>query len=270
MQHRSLIANFLSDPRSFFRALVRTPLVCAGLAFKPTGTGGAKPAVPVENRRNVLREYFEAHNEGNGIWKFDHYFDFYHRYLSKFVGAPITLVEIGIFSGGSLQMWRTFFGPQVRIWGIDIEPACAAYATEGIEVFIGSQADREFLAGIRPGEGIDACIDDGSHVPEHQIASFEALFSRLNPGGVYICEDIHGCHNRFLDYVYGLAKGMNTMMPSEDKLATPTSDLQRWVRAVHVYPYAVVIEKREQELAALPMQKRGTVWQPFSAKGKDA
>jgi hypothetical protein len=259
--------SFLNGMKHYVRAIIRMPLVLAGLAFNPGDTKGT-PVVNTENLRNELREYFEAHSEGNGIWKFDHYFDFYHRYLSKFINAPITLLEIGIYSGGSLPMWRKFFGPSARIWGVDIEPACASYASEGIEVFIGSQADREFLAGIRPNEGIDVCIDDGSHVPEHQITSFEAIFPRLNPGGVYICEDIHGCHNRFHDYLNGLIKGLNTMMPSQDKFATPASNLQRWVRAVHVYPYAVVIEKREGEMAELRMQKKGSVWQPFSAKSK--
>jgi len=261
------ILIFLDNIKHYARALVRTPFVLAGLAFYPGETKGTE-VVKTEKSRNELREYFETHSEGNGIWKFDHYFDFYHRYLSKFIGTPITLLEIGIYSGGSLLMWRKFFGQSARIWGVDIEPDCASYASEGIEVFIGSQADGKFLAEIRPNECIDVCIDDGSHIPEHQITTFEAIFPRLNPGGVYICEDIHGCHNRFLDYIYGLIKGMNTMAPCQDKFRVPASNLQRCIRAIHVYPYAVVIEKREVEMSALKMQKKGTIWQPFSAKFK--
>ena len=31
-------------------------------------------------------------------------------------------------------------------------------------------------------------VDDGSHVPEHQQATLEGLWSALKPGGVYIIE----------------------------------------------------------------------------------
>lgn len=267
MKNKSPIKIPLDKLKHYARAVLRAPFVRAGLQFNPRGIIGT-PLVKVENQRNELREYFDAYNCGHGIWKFNHYFDFYHRYLSKFIDTPVTLLEIGIYSGGSLQMWRKYFGPSSLILGVDIEPDCASYAAEGIEIYIGSQDDRKFLADICPNKGIDVCVDDGSHKPEHQITSFEAIFPRLNPGGVYICEDIHGCHNQFLDYVQGLIKGMNIMMPSQDKFAIPAGDFQSQVRAVHVYPYAVVIEKREVELTALTMQKRGTVWQPFSAKTK--
>src|SRR5262245_59659947 len=46
---------------------------------------------------NALREYFECHRNGRGIWKWMHYFDIYHRHLSKFVGREVHIVEIGIF-----------------------------------------------------------------------------------------------------------------------------------------------------------------------------
>ena len=103
------------------RAVARAPLVGAGLIFNPRGSMSAS-TVQVQNQRNKLREYFDAHNEGHGIWKFDHYFDFYHRYLSKFIDKPVTLLEISIYSGGSLQMWRRYFGPSSLVLGVDIEP----------------------------------------------------------------------------------------------------------------------------------------------------
>ena len=33
-------------------------------------------------------------------------------------------------------------------------------------------------------------IDDGSHVPEHQVISFEALWPSVKPGGIYVVEDV--------------------------------------------------------------------------------
>ena len=44
-------------------------------------------------------------------------------------------------------------------------------------------------------------IDDGSHIPEHQIASFVRLFPDVAGGGAYIIEDVevsYWCRNRSL------------------------------------------------------------------------
>ena len=44
------------------------------------------------------------------VWKWKHYCDVYHRHFSKFVGREVHVLEVGIYSGGSLQMWREYFG----------------------------------------------------------------------------------------------------------------------------------------------------------------
>src|SRR3954451_14611077 len=74
-----------------------------------------------------LERYFDAQVEGPGIWKWRHYFPIYERHLSRFRGQAVHLVEIGVFSGGSLPMWREYLGPRSRITGIDIDPACKAH-----------------------------------------------------------------------------------------------------------------------------------------------
>ena len=70
---------------------------------------------PGSTRDNPLESYFDAHTTGPGIWKWRHYFDIYHRHFSKFVGKEVHILEIGIFSGGSLGMWKEYFGPQCRV-----------------------------------------------------------------------------------------------------------------------------------------------------------
>jgi hypothetical protein len=59
---------------------------------------------------NPLRRFFEAHKRGHGIWKWNHYFEIYHRHFSKFRGREVHILEIGIYSGGSLEMWKDYFG----------------------------------------------------------------------------------------------------------------------------------------------------------------
>ena len=86
---------------------------------------------------NPLREYFDSHKTGRGIWKWTHYFEIYHRHFSKFIGREVHVVEVGVFSGGSLDMWKAYFGPRCHVYGVDIEPACKTYEDERTKIFIG-------------------------------------------------------------------------------------------------------------------------------------
>jgi hypothetical protein len=206
---------------------------------------------------NPLEAYFDANVEGPGIWKWRHYFDIYHRHFAKFVGRPVNIVEIGVYSGGSLGMWRHYFGDQARVYGVDIEPACHAYESDSVRIFTGDQADPAFWARFRDAvPEVDIVIDDGGHESRQQIATLEALLGHMRPGGVFVCEDLVGSHNAFAHYARGLSRELNAAGP------TP-NELQRSIECVSFYPYSTVIERRATPLDALLSQKRGTEWQPF-------
>jgi len=218
---------------------------------------------------NPLLSYFNAHTEGAGIWKWEHYFDIYQRHFSKFVGREVHVLEVGIYSGGSLTMWKEYFGSECRIYGVDIESACMAYKAERIEVFIGDQEDRSFWARVRQAvPKLDILIDDGAHFPEKQRVTLEEMLPHLRPGGVYLCEDIHGAPHHFSSYLQGLASNLNAMAAAErlkgfvGGASTPSS-LQQAIEAIHLYPFVAVIEKRERSVRRFIAPKHGTKWQPF-------
>ncbi len=101
------------------------------------------------------------------------------------------MVEFGVFQGGSLQMWRDYFGPRARIIGVDINPECRIFAEDQIEIMIGDQEDRNFLRSIAAAvPRIDILLDDGGHTMKKQIATFEELFPHIDKNGVYLCEDL--------------------------------------------------------------------------------
>jgi len=60
----------------------------------------------------MLKEYFE-NNPGRLIHKWVHYFEIYERHLERFRGRDINMLEIGVSHGGSLQMWKHYFGDKV-------------------------------------------------------------------------------------------------------------------------------------------------------------
>ena len=133
---------------------------------------------------NDLERYF-TENPGRRIHKWKHYFDIYERHFSRFRGSDVHVVEFGVAQGGSLQMWKQYFGPRARIYGIDINPHCKQLEEEQVEIFIGDQEDRAFLRSLMEKvPRIDILIDDGGHEMQQQIRTFEELFPFIGQNGV--------------------------------------------------------------------------------------
>lgn len=243
----------------------RLPFMIRGLRFASRWANQRSEHTndPAPNR---LKEYFDSHTHGRGIWKWDHYFEAYEKHFNKFIGKEIHILEIGIYSGGSLEMWKDYFGPQARIYGVDIEPDCKAYEDEQTTVFIGDQGSRAFWAKVKSEAPLfDIVIDDGGHKPEQQIITLEELLPHIRPGGVYLCEDIHGVENSFHLYVLGLAAQLNGgRMRTEDKdLVTETNAFQSAIGSIHLYPYLCAIKTREAAQDQIACRRHGSSWQPF-------
>jgi SAM-dependent methyltransferase len=194
--------------------------------------------------------------------------DFYHRHLAKFIGTPVHLVEVGVYSGGSLRMWREYFGPSCRLTGVDIRPESRDYADAGTAIYIGNQADRAFWGDFRARvPAVDVLIDDGGHRVEEQMVTVEEVLPHLRPGGVYICEDVHGIENRFMSFAQSLAAGLNAFVddPRSPELAARATPFQAAVESVHVYPFAVVIETRGETVDRFEAPKLGSEWRSEAA-----
>lgn len=137
-------------------------------------------------------EKFYLNNSHNDLNKWKHYFEIYDENFSKYRNKEITIIEIGVFRGGSLKLWRNYFGSQAKIIGLDIDPSCKQYESENTKVYIGDQKDKNFLRSILIENGSpDIIIDDGGHTSNQQISSFNILFPELKLGGTYLIEDTH-------------------------------------------------------------------------------
>jgi hypothetical protein len=229
---------------------------------------GVPSAPPIA--ADPLQQFFDATHTGPGVWKWRHYFPVYHRHLERFRGMSPHVLEIGIYSGGSLAMWRDYFGPDACIYGVDIEPACAAYEQAGTRIFVGDQSDRRFWAQVRQAApALDVVLDDGGHEYDQQRVSLEELLPCMKPGGVYICEDVHGIDNRFAAYAAGIASCLNAgevkndYKAAERRLFATTTSLQRFVSSVTFYPQMVVFERNASPALEFVAPKHGTQWQPF-------
>ena len=86
------------------------------------------------------------------------------------------MLILGVNTGGDLFLFRWYFGPGVKIYGVDINEECKAFGEEDdIQVFIGDQGNKEFLAGVlqKIGEPLDIVLDDASHTSWLTIKSIE-------------------------------------------------------------------------------------------------
>ena len=202
-------------------------------------------------------ERYVAHNRGRLIHKWRHYFEVYERHLARYRGRPVQVVEIGVSHGGSLQMWRHYFGAQARVVGVDIDPACRQLAEPGIEIVIGDQSDRAFLASLATlVPRLDILIDDGGHTMAQQLATFEVLYPHVAADGVYVCEDLHTSYRRdwgggyrhpgsFVERVKGLVDDLHGWHSEAPDIFGPT-DFTRSADSLHLYDSLLVIEKRRR------------------------
>ena len=119
------------------------------------------------------------------------YTKYYTEYFEAAKNEPLNLLEIGVYSGASLRMWKEYF-PKANIYGIDIRPACKTKGGERIRIFIGDQGDKAFCRKVAKKIGpLHIVVDDGGHRSNLQIASFEALFPCVVSGGIYVIEDLY-------------------------------------------------------------------------------
>jgi hypothetical protein len=114
----------------------------------------------------------------------------YERIFLPLVPSVRLLIEIGVLNGSSIRTWKEFF-PHATIIGVDIQERCLEYAEDRIQIEIGRQEDPAFLSYLKSRYQPNIIIDDGSHIWEHQIATFEALYPTIRPGGMYVVEDLH-------------------------------------------------------------------------------
>lgn len=152
----------------------------------------------------MLFELFMQHT-GHPIFKWKHYLPAYERHFIRFQSQSILLIELGVGLGGSLQLWKKFFGPHAVIVGIDINQDLKQFEEDQIHIRIGSQSDTGFLKNVIDEFGLpDVVIDDGSHIMNDVNASFDFLYPLIVKNGVYCVEDLHTAY--WEDYGGGYKK----------------------------------------------------------------
>jgi len=197
---------------------------------------------------------FRQHS-GRLIDKWDIYLPIYERHFSQFRDRSIRMLEIGVQHGGSLQLWKKYFGEQASIVGVDIDPRCKGFTENGVNVEIGDQADAGFLSWLISKYGeFDIVIDDGSHISANQLCTFKGIWPHLRDGGSYLVEDCHCSYfpnygggfrspGSFVEFAKGTVDEMNAFWSPDPNVLKP-SQLTAELGAVAFYDSVVVFEKK--------------------------
>lgn len=190
--------------------------------------------------------------------KHQSYFHTYTELFEPLREREIVFLEIGVLNGGSLFMWRDYFGKQARIIGVDLNPEAVKWRDEGFEIFIGSQADplfwRDLFAQVGP---VDIILDDGGHTNRQQIITVANCLGTIKDGGMLIVEDVHtsyfskfGNPSRysFINFAKHIVDAVNSRCA---RLARPLNDYWRHVSSVTFYESIVVfrIDRRLCEVS---------------------
>jgi hypothetical protein len=127
--------------------------------------------------------------------RYHFYAQHYQHHFRPFKYKKVKMLEIGVggydspISGGeSLRMWKTYF-PFAKIFALDNFDK-SFLEERRIKIFKGSQVDLKFLDEVCTAAGpFELIVDDGSHINEHVIQTFDFLFPKLKSGGIYVVED---------------------------------------------------------------------------------
>lgn len=224
---------------------------------------------------NKLQDFFWNKDKKCLIHKWVHYLDIYDKHFKRFIGNSPTILEVGVSRGGSLEMWNDYFDGQCEIFGVDIDPDCLKIPeklnAKNIHVDIGDQSNRKFWKDyLQDKPRFDIVIEDGGHMMNQQIVTFEEVYNHVNENGVYLCEDLHTSYwgeygggykkdGTFMEYIKNFIDGINSQHIREQ---IPAVEELKYIRetakSIHYYDSVVVLEKG-RSLPASATERHPTV-----------
>lgn len=203
-------------------------------------------------RLKTLESLYSKHcNYISDKWSI--YLSEYERLFVTLQQTPVTLLEIGVQNGGSLEIWDNYFPNAVKILGCDINPDCERlnYASDRINLVVGDinrSQTLERIYSIAP--SFDIVIDDGSHTSSDIIHAFCHLFPRLKQGGLFIAEDLHCSYwENYQGGLYHPRSSMAFFKALADVLNFEHWGLEQQTRERLLKPFGITPELTEALLA---------------------
>jgi hypothetical protein len=158
-----------------------------------------------ETAIQTLTDLYVSRQQGKVSDKWALYLRGYERIFALYRTLPVSILEVGVQNGGSLEVRAEYFANASIVVGCDIDPKCSnlVYESPKVRIVTGDVNNQTTQAQIKEhSEFYDIVVDDGSHKSSDIIQTFCELFPRVKDGGIYIVEDLHAAYWR--DYGGGL------------------------------------------------------------------
>jgi len=171
----------------------------------------------------AMKQFMKLQDRATDKYWVHGYTELYDKHIGYMKGSARKILEIGVFRGASLLLWKQYFR-KALIYGVDKNTRIWQKFLKGvrrIKVFVGRQEDEEFMKReVIPAGGYDIIIDDGGHMPDQMQSSFNILWKSVNPGGWYIIEDLYGNykHSRIENTTMGMLKKLIDDMNTKGKI----------------------------------------------------
>ena len=203
---------------------------------------------------NYFKDFLE-NTDHRKIYKWSQYFEAYEKEFFHLRDKEISFLEIGVYKGGSIPMWKGYFKKASNLVFIDIDQNCQKFEENGTKVLIGDQSDKKFLNKVIDNYGpFDIVIDDGSHLCKHQIISFEILWPYLKNNGIYLVEDTHSSYwpgfgggyrneDSFIEYSKRMIDRMHSWWTDQDDLF-PYDPFAKEINGIRFYDSIVALTKK--------------------------
>ena len=119
------------------------------------------------------------------------YSKFYEDYFKIIKNKKLNILEIGSFYGNASAALFFYF-QKANIFSADIFPDLFSYSSERIKNFYTDSSKETSIEKhiIKLNQSFDIIIEDASHSFKDQIISLFMLFHKLNPGGIFIVEEL--------------------------------------------------------------------------------
>lgn len=229
-----------------------------------------KDHAPLDREAQLEKNEIYKHYKNSKYFSQKHasYFQVYEELLSKYRNRKFTFVEVGIFDGGSLFMWRSFFGPEARIIGIDLNPEAKKWEKDGFEIYIGSQSNTDFWDEFFASVGdIDVLLDDGGHTNEQQIITTYKCVPHIRNGGMLIVEDTHSSYMKeygnpskysFINYSKKLIDSINSRFHCVNVSENP---LKNAIYSMNIFDSIICfnIDREKCLVSSLPLISNGGI-----------
>lgn len=201
---------------------------------------------------NELEKQFLESKDLSIKWK--KYFNVYEELFFKFKNKKIVFVEIGIANGGSLKIWKNYFGKDAKIIGIDLNENCKKFEDleNDINVIIGNQSSEKFWDDFFKKFGsVDVILDDGGHTNLDQITTAAKTLPYINDGGFLVVEDTHTSYLKqynsdnkfsFINFTKKLIDDLNSNISLELSIKKKKYSLRELVYSYQFFESIVVFK----------------------------